>query len=117
MSSTSVVRRLILLRHGQTEWNADGRMQGQLETDLTELGRTQAKKAALALADLPLVAIVSSDLRRAYDTAAVLGDAAQLSVASDHRLREVHLGAWQGLVHAEVDERYPGARGAWRSDG
>lgn len=117
MSNPSVVRRLILLRHGQTEWNADGRMQGQLDTGLTELGRTQAKNVALALADLPLVAIVSSDLHRASDTAALLGDAAQLPVATDDRLREVYLGDWQGLVHSEVDDRYPGARAAWRSDG
>ena len=116
MSSASRIRRLILLRHGQTEWNADFRMQGQLDTELTELGRTQAKDAAAALADLPIVAIVSSDLQRAFDTATALGDVTGVPVRTDDRLRETHLGEWQGLVHTEVDERYPGARHDWRAD-
>jgi broad specificity phosphatase PhoE len=116
VSSASRVRRLVLLRHGQTEWNADSRMQGQLDTELTELGRTQAKDAALALADLPILAIVSSDLHRAVDTATALGDVTGLPVSTDARLRETHLGEWQGLVHTEVDEQYPGARLEWRGD-
>ncbi|WP_068269231.1 histidine phosphatase family protein [Aldersonia kunmingensis] len=116
MSSASRVRRLVLLRHGQTEWNADSRMQGQLDTELTELGRTQAKDAALALADLPILAIVSSDLQRALDTATALGDVTGLPISTDSRLRETHLGEWQGLVHTEVDERFPGARLEWRGD-
>lgn len=110
------VRKLILLRHGQTEWNAGERMQGQIDTDLTELGRTQAKEAARELAALQPVAIVSSDLRRAYDTAGELADSAGLTVTVDPRLRETHLGDWQGLDHNEVDEQYPGARPAWRAD-
>ena len=110
------MRRLILLRHGQTEWNAGNRMQGQLDTDLTDLGRAQAKDAARELAERTPVAVVSSDLRRAYDTAVVLGEAVGLAVPSDPRLRETHLGQWQGLDHRQVDERYPGARMAWRGD-
>jgi 2,3-bisphosphoglycerate-dependent phosphoglycerate mutase/probable phosphoglycerate mutase len=116
VNSASGVQRLVLLRHGQTEWNADSRMQGQLDTELTELGCTQAKAAALALADLPILAIVSSDLRRAFDTATALGDVTGVPIRTDVRLRETHLGEWQGLVHSEVDERYPGARQAWRGD-
>lgn len=111
-----VDRQLILLRHGQTEYNATDRMQGQLDTDLTELGRTQAKKAAVELARRSPLRIVSSDLARAFDTAAALGDAAGLTVSVDPRLRETHLGEWQGLTHLEVDDRAPGARSAWRSD-
>ncbi|MGB7110486.1 MAG: glucosyl-3-phosphoglycerate phosphatase, partial [Mycobacterium sp.] len=66
------VRRLVMLRHGQTEFNLSSRMQGQLDTELTELGRAQAVAAAAALAkDQPLL-VVSSDLRRAYDTAIAL---------------------------------------------
>lgn len=110
------VRRLILLRHGQTEYNAGNRMQGQLDTDLSELGRLQAKSAALALADRRPAALVSSDLRRAFDTASELGELAGLPVATDERLRETHLGQWQGLTHTQVDERDPGARAAWRAD-
>nr|WP_286177764.1 glucosyl-3-phosphoglycerate phosphatase [Arthrobacter sp. SLBN-53] len=110
------MRRLVLLRHGQTEWNAGSRMQGQIDIDLTELGRNQAAAAAEVLAKRQPVAIVSSDLRRAWDTATALGDRAGLPVRVDQRLRETHLGDWQGLTHIEVDERAPGARLAWRDD-
>ncbi|MDF3306936.1 histidine phosphatase family protein [Rhodococcus koreensis] len=109
-------RRLILLRHGQTEYNADNRMQGQLDTELSELGRSQARAAATALVGRRPISIVSSDLRRAYDTAVEVGDNAGLPVQIDERLRETHLGDWQGLTHLDVDARAPGARAAWRSD-
>ncbi|MDI6628197.1 MAG: histidine phosphatase family protein, partial [Rhodococcus sp. (in: high G+C Gram-positive bacteria)] len=105
-----MIRRLILLRHGQTEYNATDRMQGQLDTDLSELGRSQAKTAAAELATREPIKIVSSDLRRALDTANALGDAAGVAVSVDERLRETHLGQWQGLTHTEVDDIAPGAR-------
>ncbi len=110
------IRRLVLLRHGQTEWNAGSRMQGQLDTDLTELGRQQAVAAAEVLAKRQPFLIVSSDLRRALDTATALGDRSGLPVHIDERLRETHLGDWQGLTHLEVDDVAPGARVAWRDD-
>ncbi len=110
------VRRLVLLRHGQTEWNAGSRMQGQLDTDLTDLGREQAAAAAEVLAKRQPVTIVSSDLRRALDTATALGERAGVAVRVDERLRETHLGDWQGLTHIEVDAQAPGARLAWRDD-
>ncbi|QDQ93591.1 histidine phosphatase family protein [Rhodococcus sp. WB9] len=109
-------RRLILLRHGQTEYNADNRMQGQLDTELSELGRSQARAAATALVGRRPISIVSSDLRRAYDTAVEVGDNAGLPVQIDERLRETHLGDWQGLTHLDVDARTPGARATWRGD-
>lgn len=110
------VRRLVMLRHGQTEWNAGSRMQGQIDTDLTDLGRSQAVAAAEVLAKRQPLLIVSSDLRRAFDTAAALGERTGLQVGVDTRLRETHLGDWQGLNHLEVDEVAPGARLAWRDD-
>lgn len=110
------VRRLVLLRHGQTEWNAGSRMQGQLDTDLTDLGREQAKAAAEVLAKRQPLAIVSSDLRRALDTATALGERSGVPVSIDRRLRETHLGDWQGLTHTDVDDIAPGARLAWRDD-
>ncbi|KAA0022953.1 histidine phosphatase family protein [Antrihabitans cavernicola] len=116
MAASAPVRRLILLRHGQTEWNATDRMQGQLDTELTELGRTQAKEAAHELSQRMPLAVISSDLTRARDTADVLADLSGLTVALDPRLRETFLGDWQGLTHAEVDERAPGARVVWRRD-
>ena len=110
------VRRLVLLRHGQTEYNAGSRMQGQLDTDLSDLGRMQAVAAAEVLAKRQPLLIVSSDLRRALDTALALSERAGLPVSVDTRLRETHLGDWQGMTHLEVDAVAPGARLAWRDD-
>lgn len=110
------VRRLVMLRHGQTEYNAGSRMQGQLDTELSDLGRDQAVAAAEVLAKRQPVLIVSSDLRRALDTATVLGERSGLPVEVDTRLRETHLGDWQGLTHLEVDAAAPGARLAWRDN-
>ncbi|KLO27856.1 histidine phosphatase [Mycolicibacter heraklionensis] len=110
------IRRLILLRHGQTEFNAGSRMQGQLDTVLSDLGRAQAEAAAEVLRKRHPLLIVSSDLWRAYDTATVLAEHNGLPVRVDTRLRETHLGDWQGLTHEEVDAAAPGARSAWRDD-
>ena len=110
------IRRLVMLRHGQTEYNAGSRMQGQLDTDLTDLGRQQADAAAELLAKRQPLLIVSSDLRRALDTAVALGDRSGQPVSIDTRLRETHLGDWQGMTHVEVDSVAPGARLAWRDD-
>ena len=110
------VRRLVMLRHGQTEFNAGSRMQGQLDTDLTDLGRAQALAAAEVLATRQPLLIVSSDLRRASDTAATLGQCCELPVRKDSRLRETHLGDWQGLTYDQVDSSSPGVRYAWRDD-
>ena len=110
------VRRLVMLRHGQTEYNAGSRMQGQLDTELSDLGREQAVAAAEVLAKRQPLVIVSSDLRRALDTAVALGERSGLPVLVDTRLRETHLGDWQGMTHLEVDAAAPGARLAWRDD-
>lgn len=110
------IRRLVLLRHGQTEWNASSRMQGQLDTALTDLGRAQAVAAAEVLATRRPLLIVSSDLRRAHDTALTLGERAGVPVTVDPRLRETHLGDWQGMTHVDVDTVAPGARLAWREN-
>jgi probable phosphoglycerate mutase len=110
------VRHLVMLRHGQTEFNAGSRMQGQLDTDLTDLGRAQAVAAAEVLAKRQPLAIVSSDLRRAHETAMSLGERCGMPVQVDTRLRETHLGDWQGLTHSQVDDIAPGARLAWRDD-
>ena len=110
------IRRLVMLRHGQTEWNAGSRMQGQIDTDLTDLGRQRADAAAELLAKRQPLLIVSSDLRRALDTAVALSDRSGQPVSIDTRLRETHLGDWQGMTHVEVDDVSPGARLAWRDD-
>ena len=110
------IRRLVMLRHGQTEYNLRSRMQGQLDTELTDLGRAQAVAAAAALAKHQPLLLVSSDLRRAYDTAVALAERTGLPVHADERLRETHLGDWQGMTHREIDAIAPGARLAWRED-
>ena len=110
------VRRLVMLRHGQTEFNAGNRMQGQLDTELSDLGRDQAVAAAEVLAKRQPLLIVSSDLQRALDTAVALGERSGMPVEVDTRLRETHLGDWQGMTHHEVDASAPGARLEWRND-
>ena len=110
------LRRLILLRHGQTDYNVDGRMQGHIDSCLTDAGHEQAAEAAPVLASLAPDRLVSSDLRRAVDTAEVVGAACGLPVKFDPRLRETHLGLWQGHTVAEIERDYPGAIAAWRSD-
>jgi 2,3-bisphosphoglycerate-dependent phosphoglycerate mutase/probable phosphoglycerate mutase len=110
------LRRLILLRHGQTDYNVTGRMQGHLDSILTTLGHEQAAVAAPVLAALGPDRVLSSDLRRAVDTAEVVGAACGLPVKFDARLRETHLGDWQGRTVADIDRDYPGAITAWRSD-
>ena len=111
-----MTRRLLLIRHGQTTYNATGRMQGHLDTELSEVGYAQARAAAELLEDKEITAIVASDLIRARDTADVIGRQLGIEVSVDKRLRETHLGDWQGMTSAEVDEQYPGARALWRHD-
>ncbi len=109
-------RRLILLRHGQTEYNATRRMQGQLDTELSLVGLEQARTAAAQLRGEGVTRIVSSDLSRALRTAEIVADVLGLDVTLDERLRETHLGDWQGLTHAEVDTWRDGIRAHWRNN-
>ncbi len=99
--------RVLLVRHGQSEWNADGRWQGQADPPLTDLGRAQAHHAARALGTVD--AIVCSDLVRAADTAVILsGELGVGPVVVAPDLRERPAGEWQGLTRIEIDERWPG---------
>jgi broad specificity phosphatase PhoE len=108
--------RLVLWRHGETDYNATGRMQGHLDTALTPRGWHQARRAVPAVARFHPEVVVASDLRRAADTATVFADATSVPLRIDKRLRETHLGEWQGLSVEEVDERTPGAITAWHAD-
>jgi probable phosphoglycerate mutase len=109
------VTRLIVWRHGNTDWNATERVQGQADTPLNALGRQQAAEAAQLLLAMRPEAIVASDLRRAADTAAALAAISGLPVNYDKRLRERYFGAWQGLLMAEVIERFPDEHARWTS--
>jgi len=107
--------RLILWRHGNTDWNGANRVQGQTDTPLNELGRHQAARAAAVLAALHPDAIVTSDLSRAADTAAELATLTGLPARTDPRLRERHYGRWQGLTMTEIAERFPDEHARWRA--
>lgn len=107
--------RLILWRHGQTEWNATRRWQGQLDVELDETGVAQANAAATRLAAYAPEVIVSSDLRRAFRTAQALSALVGVPVEVDPRLRERHFGPWQGLTVDEIQQRYPSEYARWRS--
>jgi glucosyl-3-phosphoglycerate phosphatase len=100
-------RTLLIWRHGETDHNASGIWQGQLDTALSDRGREQASSAAVALAAYSPSVIVSSDLRRAADTARALASRVGLPVRYDDRLREIHAGLWQGMTAGDVAEQYP----------
>ena len=102
--------RVLLIRHGQSEWNADGRWQGQADPALTDLGRHQALHASRSLGEVD--AIVSSDLQRAAATAMIISSELGVGpVVLDSDLRERHAGEWQGLTRAEIERDWPGYLG------
>jgi glucosyl-3-phosphoglycerate phosphatase len=109
-------RRIVLWRHGQTEWNMEGRLQGQTDVPLDKVGREQAQTAARLLQWLQPSVIVSSDLSRAVDTARALATLVGLEVTLDKGLRETFVGTWQGLTDAEIKVRFPEEYAAWRED-
>lgn len=108
------IDRLILWRHGRTEWNALGRFQGQRDVALDATGIAQAVCAAPYLAAEGPTAIYCSDLTRARQTAQPLADITGLAVTYDVRLRETSLGTWEGLDRAEVQARFPEELAAWQ---
>ena len=98
----------ILIRHGLTEYNAEHRIQGQLDTRLTQEGHDQARLAADYVAKhYAIDAIYSSDLSRTMDTAKPLADRVRLPILPIKALRELHLGLWQGLLYSEGEARFP----------
>lgn len=106
--------RLVVLRHGQTAWNAGLRIQGQLDSPLSETGRWQAERAAHALADAGIVHIYSSDLQRAHDTALPLARVSGAGITLQPGLRERGFGVFEGLTYAEVEARWPEDAQRWR---
>ena len=94
---------LLLVRHGETDWNAEGRLQGHTDRPLSDFGRRQARQLADELADEELEAIYSSDLVRARETAEIAGERLGLPVVLDPDLREKDWGNWEGLTAVERD--------------
>ncbi len=106
-------RQVILWRHGRTQWNVEGRVQGQSDIPLDEVGKAQAKAAAARLAALRPDRIVSSDLVRAADTARILGELTGTEVELDPRLRELNFGEREGLTWREAWTTFPDGMQAW----
>ncbi|WP_104524759.1 histidine phosphatase family protein [Blastococcus atacamensis] len=110
------VTRLVVWRHGRTEWNAAGRFQGQMDPPLDDVGRAQAAHAAphlMAGLDGQDAVVLSSDLVRAADTARVLTDLMGVDLRLDERLREHGMGSWEGLTRDEIAERFPEQYADW----
>jgi len=100
---------LWLLRHGQTDWNVTGRWQGQTSgaPGLNDTGRAQAISAREHLTGLRFAAIYCSDLLRARQTAELISESLNLNITLELRLREMHLGVWEGMLSSEIEARYP----------
>lgn len=107
--------RIILVRHGETDWNATGRIQGNNDTPLNAVGRAQAQRVAARLAGEPVRAIYSSDLARAYETAVIIDQGIHVGVVTSPVLRERRYGVWEGLTSAEIQARYSEQFAEWRS--
>ena len=106
--------RVLAIRHGETAWNVDGRIQGQLDVPLNDMGRWQVHRLALALADENIAAIYSSDLLRALETAQAVARASGDAIVTDAGLRERGFGAFEGLSYTEINQRWPELAERWR---
>lgn len=99
--------RLLLARHGQTDYNAEGRLQGQIDIALNETGRSQAAGLARAMEQVRPDVIIASPLRRAHDTACAVGQAIGVDVTTDEALLERGFGPWEGLTPDEITQTWP----------
>ncbi|HET9821496.1 MAG TPA: histidine phosphatase family protein [Burkholderiaceae bacterium] len=108
------VTQVLAIRHGETDWNVELRVQGQLDIGLNETGRRQARHLAAAFAGEALHAVYSSDLARAHATALCVADAAGLAVQTHQGLRERGFGRFEGLTFDEIESRHPEDARRWR---
>lgn len=104
---------LVLVRHGETDWNADNRFQGHADPPLNETGRAQARALATELRREVFAALYTSPLQRAAETAAIVGSELGLEPIPDDALKEVDVGSWSGLTRAEVEQLYPTGFARW----
>lgn len=98
--------RFILIRHGETDWNIEGRWQGQADVPLNSRGREQAAKLAQTLTGMDISIIYASDLSRTVETASILARSLNVELRLDARLREIHQGEWQGVLSSEIQKKY-----------
>ena len=107
------MKRCFLVRHGTTDWNAEGRIQGQSDPPLNQTGQRQARRLAKRLGSVPFTAAWSSDMHRASETAAAILKGRNLQLQGNPELREKNFGAWEGLTFREVEARYPDLYRNW----
>lgn len=108
---------ILLARHGETADNAAGRVQGHLDVELSDRGREQARALADACVSEAIVALYTSPLRRAAETAAIVGERLGLEPVADARFAESARGAWEGRLLADIEREEPEAWAAWRAAG
>ena len=106
---------VILIRHGETEWNVLHRFQGLTDIPLNDTGRQQAGFAKAGLLDVELAAIYTSPLQRAVETAEIIRGDREIPIYPTEGLREMGIGEWEGLLVSEIDEKYPGWSDIWRT--
>ena len=104
---------IVLVRHGETDWNRDNRFQGHADPPLNETGRAQARVLASELSPQRFAAAYTSPLRRAAETAAILAGELHLEPRPDESLKEVDVGSWSGLTRTDVEERFPQGFARW----
>jgi broad specificity phosphatase PhoE len=104
---------ILLVRHGETDWNRENRFQGRADPPLNQTGRAQAVDLSVTLAAEELAAVYSSPLRRALETAEIVAAAHDQEPATIDALREVDVGSWEGLTRTEVEDRYPEQFARW----
>ena len=106
--------RVLAIRHGETAWNVESRIQGQLDVPLNEMGRWQVHRLALAVADEDIAAIYSSDLLRALETAQAVARGCGDPIVTDAGLRERGFGEFEGMSYADINARWPEMGERWR---
>lgn len=107
---------LILIRHGETEWNVVGRYQGQADPPLNNRGLVQAYELAQRLNDTNLNLLYTSPLSRAFQTAQILAESLHIPLHVDERFQEIHQGDWQTRLRSEIEARYPDLFQKWETD-
>lgn len=106
--------KIYLIRHGQTDWNIAGKIQGTHDIPLNETGRIQAQKLAVAMDQRPITKIFSSPLVRAAETAGMIGKRHKIQICSMSQLVEVEFGKWEGLTWSEIQKQFPEELSRWK---
>ena len=108
--------KIYLIRHGQTDWNRAGKIQGMRDIPLNEAGREQARRLAEGMAGRPVARVFSSSLQRARETAQILADSQGIPLYLVKGLEEISYGDWEGMSMEEIRQRFPNEFAAWWED-